>query len=233
MDFNKSITEKIDFWDTITPDSKQWSDVIPQIHPDKFVRKYLRHHYVLDIGNWYSNKFVLPDGYYLELVNLKELRQMQYENVEHILEWIDSWGNDNNFIKYGVEAYVRNENKIVSWSLSDCAYDRKIAIGIRTDEDYQRRGFAEITVNEVIRQCFLKGYQEIEWLCVDSNKGSIAIAEKMGFRLQNKYESFTPYVPVENLSDLSEREWNEWAEYFENSAKFEPRLMKESIYIYI
>lgn len=233
IDFNQSVGEIIDFWDQITPDSKQWNDIIPQIHPDRFVRKYTRCHYVLDDANWSSKAFVLPNGYYLEPVNLEELRQGKYKNADQLLEWIDNWGNYESFCRCGVGAYIRNENTIVSWSLSDCAQKEKVAIGIHTDEDYRRKGFAQITVNEVIRLCFLKGYQLIEWLCVDCNKGSIAIAEKMGFKLQNYYDCFTPYAPIENLLDLSEAEWSEWAQHFEKAAKSEPRLMEEGIYTYI
>ncbi|HPF54653.1 MAG TPA: GNAT family N-acetyltransferase [Clostridia bacterium] len=232
-DFNDSVGEKIDFWAPITPDTKQWNDIIPQIHPDKFIRRYTRRHYVLEIADKNNMTFALPNGYFLESVNLEELKQKKYKNANEILDWIENWKDYEIFLKYGVGSYIRNEDTIVSWSISDCAHNDKIAIGIHTDDGYRRKGFAKTVVNEVIRLCELKGYKHIEWLCVDFNQGSIAVAEKMGFKLENKYDCFTPYVPVENMSDFAEAEWTDWAEYFEKGAKSEPRLIEECIYTYI
>lgn len=231
--FNESVPEVLDFWDTITPDSAEWCDVIPQIHEDKFIRKYKRCRYVLDISNYHSMSILLPDGYFVEHVDSDRLRTCGYKNADKLLEWMDNWGSDDKFAKYGVGAYIRNQDTVVSWSISDCAYKEKIAIGIMTDEGYRKKGFAKIVVNEMVSLCKQKGYKQIEWLCVDCNKGSISVAEKTGFLLCNNYDSFAPYAPVENLTDLSEQEWESWAEYFEDGAKSEERLLAECIYTYV
>ena len=231
--FNEGIAEVLDFWDTITPDSEEWCDIIPKVHEDKFIRKYQRRRYVLNIENYQGMDSSLPNGFVLEQVVPDTLRTCGYRNADELLEWIGNWGSDDNFTTYGIGAYIRNQDTIVSWSISDCVYREKIAIGITTDENYRKKGFAKIVVNEVIRLCEQKGYKQIEWLCVDCNKGSIAIAEKVGFLFHNNYDSFAPYAPVENLMDLSEQEWEEWAEYFEESAKSEVRLLPECIYSYV
>jgi len=70
-------------------------------------------------------------------------------------------------------------------------------------------------------------------LCVDSNKGSIAIAEKLGFTHQNDYYSFTSFPPIENIKDLSELEWFEWGEYFEEVSKTNEQLLLDCLYCYI
>jgi hypothetical protein len=90
-----------------------------------------------------------------------------------------------------------------------------------------------IAANETVKMCFSKGFKSIDWLCVDINKGSIAIAEKLGFSLECKYDAFTPYPPVENLTDLSETDWNDWAAYFENASLTEPQLLTECLFAYI
>lgn len=178
--FNEGITDILDFWDTITPDSEEWCGIIPQVHEDKFIRKYQRRRYVLDISNYHSMNVFLPKGYVLEQADPDRLRTCGYKNADELLEWIGNWGRDDNFATYGVGAYIRNRDTIVNWSISDCANKEKIAIGVTTDENYRKKGFAKIVVNEVIRLCGQKGYKQIEWLCVDCNKGSIAVAEKMG-----------------------------------------------------
>lgn len=232
-EFNLAISEKLDFWDQITPDSISWNEVIPSIHKDKFIRKYTRRHYVLHEHMQKEINEKLPDGYYIEEINPTSLKNMKYENVDDLLEWLDNWENDDKFIQYGIGYYIRNDKTIVSWSLSDCSYDKKIAIGINTDRRYRKQGFAKVVISKVVQECFLKGYNQIDWLCVDSNKGSIAIAEKIGFILSNKYNSFTPYPPIENVTDLSEDEWNQWAEYLDNASKSEPDLLIDCLISHI
>jgi RimJ/RimL family protein N-acetyltransferase len=177
--------------------------------------------------------YILPDGYYIEPVIPANLRFNQYENSRKLIAWVENWGSDDAFIKYGVGCYVRKGNTIVSWSISDCSFQDKIAIGIYTDARYRKKGLGLFAANETIKMCFSKGYRSIDWLCVDINKGSIAIAEKLGFSLVCKYDSFTPYPPIENPTDYSETEWNEWETYLENAAMTEPQLIKECLFAYI
>lgn len=88
-------------------------------------------------------------------------------------------------------------------------------------------------VTSYIKECFLKGYECIDWLCVDTNKGSIATAEKLGFKYINHYYSFSTYPPTENVHDLSESEWHEWGEYLQNASHTEDCLIWDSMYCYI
>ncbi|MBU3130408.1 hypothetical protein [Clostridium tagluense] len=46
-------------------------------------------------------------------------------------------------------------------------------------------------------------------------------AEKLGFKYNNHYYSFTSYPPIKNLKELSESEWHEWGAYLEYAAKTE------------
>ena len=150
-----------------------------------------------------------------------------------MIDWIENWGSEEVFERYGTGYFIHNNKVIVSWSLSDCSYNDKIAIGMHTDKRYRNKGFGKIVVYETIKDCFDKGYQFIEWLCVDSNKGSIAIAEKLGFIHNNDYYSYSSYPPIENLTDLSESEWYEWGEYLEEACKTEDRLIWDCLSCYI
>jgi len=231
--FNSEVSSKLDFWDQLVPDSCEWMEKIPTIHKNHFIRKYKRRHYMLS-----SDKFVdcyapLKEGYILEKVDISFLRENYFENSEGILEWAENWGDDESFKKYGTGYLIRNDKVIVSWSLSDCSFEKTIAIGIHTDERYRKNGFGKIAAVATIRDCFTKGYEKIDWLCVDSNKGSIATAENLGFKFINHYYSFTSYPPIENLKDLSESEWHEWGEYLEDASKTEEPLVMECVYAYI
>lgn len=233
VDFNSEVSMKLDFWDQLTPDSSEWIDIIPSIHKNPFIRKYKRRHYILSRDDFEECNIPLKDGYTIEKVDLDLLRQKSYENSEKLLDWIADWDNDARFQKYGAGYFIHNDKVIVSWSLSDCSFDKEIAIGIHTDERYRKNGFGIIVVSATIKDCFAKGYEKIHWLCVDTNKGSITIAEKSGFKYNNDYYSFSSYPPIENLTDLSESEWYEWGEYLENASKTEDCLIWESLYCYI
>lgn len=231
--FNSEVSSKLDFWEQLTPDTNEWMDIIPTIHKNRFIRKYKRRHYILPSDNFSEYNMALIDGFVIEKVDIGLLRESSYENSEKVLEWAENWGDDEIFEKYGTGYFIHNDKVIVSWSLSDCSFDNKIAIGIHTDERYRKKGFAEAAVSATIKDCIAKGYKTIEWLCVDSNKGSSRIAEKFGFKYNNEYYSFSSYPPIENLKDLSEDEWYEWGEYLENASKTEESLIWECLYCYI
>lgn len=231
--FNSEVSSELDFWDQLTPDSSDWIDKIQTIHRNHFVRRYKRRHYVLSIDEFVECNSTLRGGYVLEKVDIALLRQNIFENSERVLKWAEDWGDDEKFEKYGAGYLIRNDKTIVSWSLSDCSFEKTIAIGIHTDERYRKNGFGKIVASETIKDCFAKGYEKIDWLCVDSNKGSRAIAEKLGFTFSNSYYSFSSYPPIENLKDLSESEWHEWGEYLEEASKTEECLIWECLYCYI
>ena len=232
-DFNSAISTVIDFWDQLTPDSDAWIDIIPAIHKNPFVKKYKRRHYTLTSDQFRECNRPINDDFILEKVDIDFLRHCNYENVENLLGWISNWGEDEVFQKYGVGNYIHNGKTIVSWSFSDCSYGNKIAIGIHTDESFRKNGFGQIVASVTAKACFAKGYETIEWLCVDTNKGSIAIAEKLGFSYSNSYHSFSSYPPIENIGDLSEAEWRDWGTYLENASHTIDTLLWDSLYCYI
>lgn len=231
--FNSEVSMIIDFWDQLTPDSSEWIDLIPTIHKNTFVRKYTRRHYILSIDDFKECNKPLEEGFIIEKIDVNLLRKSCYENSEKLLEWIADWGDDAKFQKYGVGYFIHNGKAIVSWSLSDCSFEKEITIGIHTDERYRKKGFGNVVVSTVVKDCFKKGYEKINWLCVDTNKGSIALAERLGFRYNNRYYAFSTYPPIENIKDLSESEWFEWGEYLESASKSEGCLILESLYCYI
>jgi hypothetical protein len=231
--FNSEVSAELDFWDQLTPDSDEWIDIIPTIHKNPFVRRYKRRHYTLSANDFKGCNIPLKDGFILEKVDIDLLKKNRYENSEKLLEWIENWGEDASFLKYGAGNFIHNGQVIVSWSLSDCSFDKKIAIGIHTDEGNRNNGFGRIVASATVKECFAKGYENIDWLCVDTNKGSIAIAEKLGFTYNNPYYSFSTYPPIENIKDLSESEWYEWGEYLENASITKDCLIWDSLYCYI
>ncbi|WP_010249262.1 GNAT family N-acetyltransferase [Acetivibrio cellulolyticus] len=234
-EFNSALKDidDIDFWDQLTPDTSEWSKIIPDVHKNRFIRKYYRRNYTLNTDDYQCSPIKLPDGYVLEKAIPDNLKEKSYINSNKLLDIISIWCSDQNFMKYGGIYYIRKENTIVSWSMVDCYHEGRVEIGVYTDERYRKMGFGKTVVLANINDCFERGIKSIGWHCVDINKGSNTIAQKIGFSLLNEYIAFTSYPPVENLLDLSEIEWNGWGEYFEKASKFEPRLLGEQLYAYV
>lgn len=231
--FLNEISSELDFWDTITPDTQDWFEKIPLLHKNRFIHPFKRRHYVLTPNIFAQRETPLPEGFVLEKVNLELLRNSAYKNADKIIEWAGDWGDDNAFYIHGAGNYIRNKETIVAWSLSDCYFEKQVTIGVNTDGSYRKRGFGIKVVSETVKDCFEKNYLAIHWLCVDTNRGSISIAEKLGFRLNNEYFYFCSYLPTENLHDISEKDWLSWAKYLEEASAQEPRLVNECIYSYM
>jgi len=234
-EFNSSIKhiDELGFWDPLTPDTDEWAEIIPQVHGNRFVREYTRRNYTLNKDDYRIRQVTVPEGFVLEKATPCDLRGKQYVNSDRLLDIISNWGTDENYMKYGGIWYLRRGDIIASWSMVDCFYDNRVEIGVHTDAAYRKMGLGRAVVAANINDCYERGVRSIGWHCTDINKGSIAIAEKMGFTLLNKYVSFTSYPPVENFHDLSEAEWNEWGEYFENVSGYEPELLMEQLYAYV
>ena len=227
--FRSTISDELGF-----SDSEEWIRKIPSVHADHFVRQYTRCYYSLNQEDFIDTKKVLPQGFVVEQVDPDFLRIKNFKYADEIIRFMEDWGGDKRFLYNGGGAYVRNEDEIISRSIWDCTYDNMVEIGIMTIKNkYRKKGFGIIAVAATVKACFERGYRTIGWHCVEANKGSRAIALKLGFKLIGTYTAFSSYPPIENPVDLSEIEWNEWAEYFENSAKIEPRLWSECLCAYI
>ncbi|WP_074109311.1 GNAT family N-acetyltransferase [Paenibacillus helianthi] len=120
----------------------------------------------------------LPEGYVLEMVDLKVLRHKNYVNADKIYDWVEAWGSDEHLDKAGCGCYIRYQDTIVSWSISDCYARDRIAVGIHTDSSYRKMGLANKAASAVVQSCFDKGYNIVEWLCVSTDVGSKAIAHR-------------------------------------------------------
>jgi RimJ/RimL family protein N-acetyltransferase len=235
-DFNKEFSEMLDFWDSVTPDWDEWRVKIPAIHPNQFIKEYTRYKYTLNNRDFIKADLSIPDGYVLEFVNLKEMRQKNYINADRVYDWVKAWESEERFEESGCGCYIRKDDKIVSWSISDCYASDRIAVGIHTDPEYRKMGFAKKVASAIVQQCFDKGYNKVEWLCVSTNAGSKAIAEGIGFKQENKYASFSSYPPIENLTDLDEDGWYEWGTHLEKASKEERErgeLIWDSLYCFV
>ncbi|WP_430787199.1 GNAT family N-acetyltransferase [Virgibacillus flavescens] len=220
--FNAEIKEKLNFYDTVICDTEEWERKIHEIHCNVAIKKYRRSYYQFDkllFENFSEN---LEEQYTLEYVYSDKLDELQYENSEEIKDWF-VFNNMDDVDDYCLGVYIRKGNKIVCWCLVDCIVGDRIEIGINTDKDFRRRGLGTITLAATVNASMNKGVKEIGWHCVDTNVGSITIAERVGFKKLKEYSCFTPYPPIENVTDLNNEQWSDWALHYEEMNKMEPK----------
>lgn len=231
--FHLGIRERLDFWDQLTPDSEAWAAYIPIVHPNRMIRPYIRLHYQVSPETFCPAPMDLGQGITIEKVDLLADGVPAYQNMDKIVDWAESFGTADHFMQYSVGCYARKGDCIASWSLTDCVCGKTAAVGIHTDFRFRGQGFGIAAASAAVQACLNKGYQAVDWLCVDSNKGSKAIAERLGFQLVDTYTSYTPFPPIENARDYTEAEWREWGDYYKAWADEEPRLLTEQLFAYV
>ncbi len=124
------------------------------------------------------------DGTILESANLTI--------PSHIKGWIDNnWGSTADFMQKGfgfVTLHIDADRaQVVSWSLADCRSGAACEIGIRTAQEFRRRGLATITTAAAVEYALSHGFSMVGWQCSEDNPGSFGTAEKVGFEHERNY----------------------------------------------
>jgi hypothetical protein len=115
--------------DSFVLDTDEWEFKICEFHKNKFIRKYKRRHYVLTNLKYNDYKQNVKDGFILEKIDPINIINCNLKNSEKLMDWVNNWGTIDNFNKYGVGFMIRNDETIVSWSLTDAVYDKRSAYG--------------------------------------------------------------------------------------------------------
>lgn len=221
-EFNNFIKDIFNFWDMVTCDTKEWEKQIECIHPNKYIKKVYKRFLRLSRNALKTVQSNNPE-YRPERITSELLKCKDLTNMDKVEEWInDNWFSVENFLMNGVGYCIKNDNRIISWSIMDCYFSKSTEIGIFTDEDYKGRGYGSITAAATVQACFDMDFNQIGWHCVITNKGSYRIAEKMGFTEEKQYSLFSPFPPIENDTDLNTKEWSEWAIYYDEIYNEEP-----------
>ena len=183
-EFNAYIKENVlGYWENFMLDTSDWEAKIPEFHRNSFIRRYTRRHLICHKLAYTNYREDLKSSFILEQIEPEKLAAGNLKNTDIVMKWVGNWGSFDNFRKNAVGFIIRNEDTIASWSVTDCVLGEKAAIGIVTDMDFRRMGFAAIVSAANADYWFQNGKHELDWLCVAVNKGSQATAKKLGFAL--------------------------------------------------
>lgn len=215
----------IDYYDAVTCSGSKWEEILPGLHKNIGLRRYLRLAYKRTDPNTITE---LPeDCGNVRLIYPKDMASLAYGNSDIVSEWINILEPENR-PDVCLAAVVLDGNDIVSCSALDCLLEDRVEIGIKTIPEYRGKGFGYLAAASLINQLCADGIREIGWHCVATNKGSRRIAEKCGFRKVSEYDFFCPYPPIENTSDLSADEWEQLALFFTEKSSISEDLLNQA-----
>jgi len=195
-----------------------WESVLDRVWDNPFARKHPRQVYRYKgqrIPDWQAR---VPPGYELAAVDRDLLRRTDLEQHDEIAGRVEEWPSLDYFLRRGFGWVVLHGSTIASRCIADCAYDTRCEMGVGTLPGHRRQGLGSLVVAAALDECERKGYRQIGWHCLASNRGSIGVALKTGFAKVKDYTAYSAVLPAENASDLSVEECRDWAEHYERAA---------------
>ncbi|MBB4825494.1 RimJ/RimL family protein N-acetyltransferase [Sporosarcina luteola] len=194
--FNNALNAFID--SVVAPDAKKvglkWFEGVGN-HPkwDHTIKRLFTHR---KVGSWLQRVYVLPkesdrpekeptleQGYTVQKItrHFYENGNNQIGNIGFLHDTIVwSWSSPNQFFREGLGYCILYDNEIVSICSSSFVFENIICIGIETLQAHQGKKLAQIAAHRFIKDCF-ENNKIPYWDCMDSNKPSIAVAERLGF----------------------------------------------------
>lgn len=169
-------------------DHEDWKNKIEQ---DMNIIDYLplkRSYYLYKNPSTLKWEEFITDGYTIEFLNEEFFERKDLTNFNEITNYINkSWSSKEAFLMSGFGfCLVNKDNRIISWCISDWVTDEKTEIGVGTDENFRRRGYATLVVNATLNYCLKKNFK-VGWHCSNHNIASQKTAEKVGFKLEKEY----------------------------------------------
>jgi hypothetical protein len=124
-----------------------------------------------------------------DLVSESSLR-----NLEFLIGKLEQfWGSVGAFLDRGIGYSVIYQNAIISLCFSAFVAQNTHTVDIETVGESRRRGFAEIAAHAYLTDCIESGVA-LHWDCMQENKASVALAEKLGLRKVDEYVLY--YFPL-------------------------------------
>lgn len=165
---------------------EQLAALVAPLQPAKIARRHyvcrtLRH-------DWGAH---LPNGFEVYRLDEVFLNRSGVTIPDHIKGWMEgNWGSTADFLQKGFGFVTLCATECVAWSVADCRSGDACEIGIRTVEQYRRRGLAAITAAATVEHALSHGFSKVGWQCSEDNLGSIGTAEKVGFERERDYNLY-------------------------------------------
>lgn len=174
------------------PQDESWEKTIIDFYGKKatVISRYAikKEHNIFDKKKLERAVASLPERYTLSMIDERLYHMCKAEAWSADL--VSQFPNYENYRKLGIGAVICRENIMISGASSYSRYREGIEIEIDTREEYRRKGFAYICGAKLILEC-LKRNLYPSWDA--HNKGSVALAEKLGYHYSHAYTAIEIY----------------------------------------
>ncbi|MFN8372897.1 MAG: GNAT family N-acetyltransferase [Anaerolineae bacterium] len=197
-----------------------WVERLGEIWSNPAARRHDRCYFRFQAPRFSEWRQHIPSGFTLTRVDQNLLSNATLKNYAAVVDWVDHWHSADYFLQHGFGYCLIEGDTIASWCLADCVNGPKCEIGIMTDGAYRRRGLAAVVVSAAVDYCATIGIKQIGWHCLKSNRGSAAVAEKVGFVKVRDYFAYSWVLPTESPNDLTPEVYRDWALHYESFVQY-------------
>jgi RimJ/RimL family protein N-acetyltransferase len=216
-EFNSAMRDELPYLIDLSYHPDSWEPKLRDIVKNKVALSHTYRYYTFEegvIGDWRNG---IPPGYELRRVDAETLGS-GLDNLIEVSSSIDkNWRSTEEFLERGFCFIIVHGDAIVSRCGTDCVSGDRCEIGIWTAPSHRGKGLASLAAMGTVEHCLSRGLTRIGWHCIDTNIGSIKVAEKVGFRRTRDYTSFGTELPAANASDLDRATWRRLAEEYGTS----------------
>lgn len=119
-----------------------------------------------------------------------EFLEKDYVNRDFLMgRLMESWGDKEQYLKYGIAFVALEKDKIVGVILGTSNYNDILPIDIETLEEHREKGIATELTNYFLNYC-VKNHKTAYWNCITSNIASQGVAKKAGLVYKGKNDYF-------------------------------------------
>ena len=173
----------------MVPQDEQWAKMIEKCCKGN-ARRVVRYAIKKETDAFDQERLVnfakgLPDGFVFSMMD--EQLFWYCKGVDWCRDWVAQYDDYAAYRNWGLGVVVLKDGEVVSGASSYSGYRGGIEIQIDTREDYQRQGLACACGAKLILECQRRGLYP-SWDA--QNPASVALAEKLGYRLDHEYMAF-------------------------------------------
>ncbi len=176
----------------MVPQNPAWEALIEECYPSscKRVERYAlkKEPDVFDKEKLQKIVDGLPEDY--EMKALDEAVFEETKKTEWCCDWTAQYPDWVTYQKLGLGVVILKDGQIVAGASSYTTYKDGIEIQVDTKEEYRRKGLASVCSAKLILECLERGIYP-SWDA--QNKGSLALAEKLGYHYSHTYTAYEVY----------------------------------------
>ncbi|MDG5788579.1 GNAT family N-acetyltransferase [Evansella sp. AB-P1] len=170
-----------------------WDDTIKQLFQQQKLESWKQRVYMLEESNYtMDSEPILNREYTILKINKENYYNCKNTCINLSLlksNILESWSSLEHFFDKGIGYMITYKNKIVSVCLSGFVADNIHSIHIETVKEQEGKSLAQKIAHCFVKECFQKGLKPY-WDCTETNYPSVAIANKLNFKMKFTYEVY-------------------------------------------